>query len=173
MNNNKLASETIINLPDPEKTYKTVVTKLPDGTDFPQLFQLVKYPDGTIKWELTSERIKEFDKTFADTTTIPNNWHKTDTNVLEQKTSSIPHRETVSTVKEGGITRIDLRKILVLNLGDPQNIIRNKGLDPDRLTHFSKNKAYYTTLCMMAKEHGGEWMEASQFLHPEYPNTQK
>jgi len=165
-----LAAQTMVGLP-PEAVYKTIFTELPDGTKLPQLFQLVRYPDGSEKWELTSERIRAFEESFGDTKTIPANWSAPDTEVLSRNDPITTSRETIDTVKLGGMTRIDLRRILILNLGDPQAIIRQKGLDSQRLARFEKDKAFFTTLCMMAHEHGGEWRKAREFLHPAYPDT--
>jgi hypothetical protein len=164
-NEPNLAAETLVGLP-PEAVYKTIITVLPDGKEFPQLFQLVRLPDGTEEWQLTTERIRAFDEAFANATTVPNNWKETDTELLTRRPSA---RETEATVRNGGVTRIDLRRVLVLNLGDPQAIIQQKGLDTDRQRRFDRDKAFFTTLVMMARSHGGEWSEAAKFLHPAYP----
>jgi hypothetical protein len=67
-------------------------------------------------------------------------------------------------------TRIDLNRALILALGDPALIIKNKGLDEYRQNRI-KDPAYLTTLVMMAQAHGGEWEEAAKYIKTVYPIT--
>ena len=146
--NNPLATETIVGLPV-EETYNIVETKLPNGKVFKQLFQRVLMPDGTEDWQLVDEKLKAFDARFQDTTTIPANWKAPGTEVLTAK-----DRETIHTIKQGGMTRIDMRRQLILGLGDPNIIVQGKGLDEARIKFFKLHPSTLTLLHMMAAKHG-------------------
>lgn len=169
----KFATQTIISLPA-EKVYKTVDVVMPDGKTKKRLVQLVRDELGNEDWEFTDERIRQFDaaaremdERFKNTVTKPDDWKQPTTKTLDRKGPLI--RETNETIKSGGITRCDMRKILVMNLGDPNLIIQQKGLDTNRINIFKKQGAFFTTLCYMAKEHGGEWGKAAEYLKPDYP----
>jgi len=145
---NPLATETILGLPV-EETYKVVETTLPNGRVFKQLFQRVLMPDGTEDWQLVDEKLKAFDARFQDTTTIPANWKSPVTEVLTAK-----DRETAHTIQQGGMTRIDMRRQLILGLGDPNIIVQGHGLDDARLKFFKLHPSTLTLLHMMAVKHG-------------------
>ncbi|CAK0760286.1 conserved hypothetical protein [Azospirillaceae bacterium] len=145
---NPLATETIMGL-SIDDTYRVVETTLPNGKTFKQLFQKVRLPDGTEDWQLVDEKIKAFNERFGDTTTIPNNWKAPGTEVLTAK-----DRETVQTIQAGGMTRIDMRRQLILGLGDPDIIIQAKGLDTSQIRFFKLHPSTLTLLHMMAVHHG-------------------
>jgi hypothetical protein len=176
---NPLATETIMGLPV-EETYNVVETTLPNGKIFKQLFQRVRLPDGTEDWQLVDEKIKAFEERFRDTTTVPNNWQSPGTEVLTAR-----DRETVHTIQQGGMTRIDMRRQLILGLGDPDAIIQAKGLDEFRIKFFKAHPSTLTLLHMMAVKHGdivetkpnGQkvkhlWATVASLIRSPFPDTQ-
>lgn len=145
---NPLSTQTVLGLPV-EETYDVVETKLRNGKIIKQLFQRVITAEGVEDWQLVDEKIKAFNERFGDTTTIPANWKAPSTEVLTAK-----DRETVHTVQQGGMTRIDMRRQLTLGLGDPDRIIQAKGLDEARVKFFKAHPSTLTLLHMMAVKHG-------------------
>lgn len=175
---NPLSTETITGLPV-EEIYKIVETVLPNGKVYKQLFQRVRLQSGDEDWQLVDEKIKAFNDRFGDTTTIPNNWKSPDTEVLTAK-----DRETAQTVQAGGMTRIDMRRQLVLGLGDPDIIIQAKGLDEHRIKFFKMHPSTLSLLHMMAVRHGDIietkndgrkvkhfWKTAASFIHSPFPDS--
>ena len=182
--NNPLATQTIMGVPV-EETYIVIETKLPDETVFKQLFQHVIDENGKLSWQLVDEKLKaiddkrkEMDARFNDTVkSKPNNWDQPKTETLKKK-----EQETDETLGAGGITRINMSRALLLNLGDPQRIIDQKGLDSQRIAHFQREPKLFTMLCMMAYKHGDItdkegrkyfWKTASTFLKPPFPDSNK
>lgn len=176
--NNPLSTQTITTIPV-EETYRVVDTVLPDGGIFKQLFQYVINDKGDQVWQLVDEKLRaiderrrEMEEQFKNATSQPSNWSQPKTTTLVPK-----DRESDYTLVHGGITRIDMRRALLLNLGDPQAIIKQKGLDSQRITHFKKEPKLFTLLCMMAHKHGDTadfpWRTASEFLSPPFPDSNK
>lgn len=180
--NNPLATQTIMGV-SIEETYRILETPLPDGTVFKQLFHYVTNGKGELVWQLVDEKLKaiddkrrEIDERFKDTKkSKPSNWDQPKTETLERK-----EQETDDTLGAGGITRINMSRALMLNLGDPQRIIDQKGLDSQRIAHFLKEPKLFTMLCMMAYKHGDItdkdgrkylWKTASTFLKPPFPDS--
>jgi hypothetical protein len=181
--NNPLATQTIMGVPV-EETYRVIETMLPDGTVFKQLFHhVINEENGELTWQLVDEKLKaiddkrkEMDARFKDTAkSKPSNWDPPQTETLKKK-----EQETDETLGAGGITRINMSRVLMLNLGDPQKIIDQKGLDSQRIAQFKKEPRLLTTLCMMAYKHDDiidkegrrlSWRTASTFLKPAYPDS--
>lgn len=158
----RLDTETILGLPV-EQVYGFADMTMPDGTKSQKLVQRARTPEGAIVWEEVNEKLKAFDERFSKTDTIPGSWQEPTTEVLTPK-----ERETADTIKSGGVTRLDMRRQLILGLGDPQTIIQHKALDDARIKFFQKHPSTLTLLYMMAKAHGGEWATAVQYIKPVY-----
>lgn len=181
---NPLATQTIMGLPV-EEIYHVVETKLPNGRVFKQLFQRVYLPDGKEDWQLVDEKLRAVDEArkalearYAGTGTVPKDWKQPDTEVLDRKDGA--DRETDATIMAGGITRIDLRRQLVLGLGDERRIIQNKGLDESQIKFFKLHPSTLTLLHQLAIKHGnfrddkGDWHmwgEVAKLINPPYPDS--
>lgn len=144
-------------------TYSTASLTMPDGSQMPVLVRKVQRGDGSFGWMVIDDSIIEFERRFADTTTTPADQAPAGTDVLTRKT-----KETISNEQS---TRIRMCMAdLVQFLGDPDRIIAQKGLDPERLTHLKAHPSSATMARRLAITIGGKWAEVATYIPHFHPD---
>ena len=143
-------------------TYGVATIKLPDGSEVPVMARKVDRGDGSYGWVVLDDAVMDFERRFAEdgTKTVPADHLPPNTEVLTPK----PRQTT--------ITKDDTTKRLVSGdliqfLGDPDRIIAQKGLDPERLAHLKAHPSSATlarSLCAVA---GSKWQQVLQYI-PKY-----
>ena len=126
-------------------SYGVARTTLPDGTVTESIVEHLRYPDGRTAWIAVEDRIKQFEDRFKDTETQPNTLAPVTTDAIFR-------------AHEGpSPTRIHLSDKLVMVLGDPDWIIANKQLAPEKLAHLKKNPSEVSLLRGLCRLAGGKW----------------
>jgi hypothetical protein len=139
-------------------TYGTASMTLPDGTVVPMLARKVVNGD-RVNWVVIDDRTIAFESRFADTTCRPNDLVVTDTEVLVKRT----------TIRTDNEERQHASKNLIMFLGDPDRIIAQKGLDPDRLAHIKAHPTSLTLARALCQVSGSKWLQVLQYLPKVFP----
>jgi hypothetical protein len=137
---------------------------LPDGTQTPVLARKVPRGDGSFGWAVIDDSVIAFEERFAGTDMKPADHLPANTAVLTKK--PVP---TTITVDE--TTKRLVSADLIQFLGDPDRILAQKGLDPERLAHLKAHPASVTMarrLCTLA---GSKWQSVLQYIPMFYPET--
>lgn len=145
-------------------TYGVATINLPDGTQLPVLARKVARGDGTFGWSVIDDTVIAFEERFAGTDMKPADHLPANTAVLTKK--PVP---TTITVDE--TTKRLVSADLIQFLGDPDRILAQKGLDPERLAHLKAHPASVTMarrLCTLA---GSKWQSVLQYIPTYYPET--
>jgi hypothetical protein len=136
-------------------SYGIARTTLPDGTVTESIVEQIRYPDGRTAWITVEDRIKQFEERFKDTETQPD--------TLAPVTTDAIFKEH-TTISEGSPTRIHLSAKLVQVLGDPDWIIANKQIAPEKLVHLKKNLSEVSLLRGLCRLAGGKWSTVLSYL---------
>lgn len=134
-------------------SYGVAKTTMPDGTVVDTIVERIKYPDGRVVWTTVEERIHQFDERFKDTETRPNPQAPLTTDAL-----------TRDTISEGSQTRMHLSAKLVQVLGDPDRILANKAIDPEKLLHLKRNLSEVSLIRGLCTLAGGKWGRVLSYL---------
>jgi len=151
------AAETIVGQVVDE-VYGWATIKMPDGTESKRLVQRAKTVDGRVIWEEVDPKIAAFNDRFKDTATVPADWRDPATGAVEQKAP--------------GLTTVqNLKRMLILSLGDPKAILTAKALDDGRLRDFKASPSKLTLIHGIINTlNDPEWNAVAKFLpRPLYP----
>ena len=145
-------------------TYGVANIILPDGSQMPALARKIPRGDGSFGWAIIDDRVIAFEERFAGTDMKPADHLPSNTAVLTKKPISptITVDETTKRLVSGDLIQF---------LGDPDRILAQKGLDPERLAHMRAHPASVTMarrLCTLA---GSKWQQVLQYIPTYYPET--
>lgn len=150
------ATETIVN------SLSFSECKMPDGSVQLRPVHKAKKADGSIVWEFVDEKIEAFDRRFAETNSFrPGN--------LDPITTDVLTKNDPTSLREMNPTRKHLSEELIMALGDPDRIIEQKGLDPEKLEQLKRDKLASSLLfarCMLV---GGKWTQVMQYVPNYHP----
>ena len=164
---NDEAAQTILN------SLAFAECKLPDGTIVFRPIQKAITKEGVVIWEFVDEKLGDFDRAAQEydqrvkdsgTTTIPNNLDPVTTDVL---TKNVP-----TSIRQMSPTRMHLSEELIMALGDPDRIIAQKGLDPEKLAVLQRDKLASSLLHARCILVGGKWAQIIQYV-PNYHPTRR
>ena len=144
--------------------YGVATVNMPDGTQMPVLARKVPRGDGSHGWALIDDTTIAFEERFAGTDMKPADHLPPGTEVLTKKPVTITVDDTTRRLVSGDLIQF---------LGDPDRIIAQKGLDPDKLAHMKLHAASATMarrLCLLA---GTKWREVAKYIPTFYPQTSK
>jgi len=139
--------------------YGTATMTLPDGTTVPMLARKVINGD-RVDWVIIDDRVIAFEARFAETDCKPDDLAASKTDVLVKHT----------TIKTDNEERLHAAKNLIMFLGDPDRIIAQKGLDPERLAHIKLHPSSLTLARALCQVSGSKWIQVLQFLPKVYPS---
>lgn len=145
-------------------TYSTATIKMPDGTEMPILVRKVICGDGKTKMMIVDDALIEFESRFSETTTWPQDLMQPDTEILTKNDKT--------TIKNEKSTRINLISAdMIQFVGDPDRIIAQQSLDPERLAHMKAHPSSATMARRICINMGGKWAQAAQFIPKFYPDS--
>lgn len=139
--------------------YGTATMTLPDGSVVPMLARKVVNGD-KVDWIIIDDRTIAFEARFAETTCKPDDLVASKTDVLVKHT-------TITTDNE---ERQHATKNLIMFLGDPDRIIAQKGLDPERLAHIKAHPSSLTLARALCQVSGSKWINVLQYLPKVFPS---
>lgn len=145
-------------------TYGTATITLPDGSQIPALARKVDRGDGSFAWIVIDDRTIAFEQRFSDTTTVPNDQAPVKTDVLTKK--PVP-----TTITVDDTTRRLVSCDLIQFLGDPDRIIAQKGLDPERIAHLKLHPASVTMARRLCSLAGAKWQQVLPYIPKFFPDT--
>lgn len=146
-------------------TYMTAKLTMPDGSETPVLVRRVPRGDGSFGMVVVDDAVIEFERRFADTHTQPADHVPADTDVLT------PRKSQPASLKQEQSTRIRLMAAdMVQFLGDPDRILAQKGLDPERLAHLKAHPSSATMARRICLGIGGKWAEVARYIPQVYPD---
>jgi hypothetical protein len=141
-------------------TYGTATITLPDGSQVPVLARKITTGD-KVEWVVIDDRVIALEARFADTACKPDDFTTPRTDVLVKHT-------TIATANE---ERSLASGNLIQFLGDPDRIIANKALDPERLAHIKAHPSSLTLARALCQVAGSKWVQVLQYLPKVYPET--
>jgi len=142
-------------------TYSAATLKMPDGSEIPVLTRKIARGDGSFGWCVIDDNMIAFEQRFKDTTTVPADHLPPNTEVLTKNSTTISKSDTAHRLVFGDLIQF---------LGDPDRIIANKGLDPERLAHLKAHPTSATLirrLCLIA---GNKWSKVVEYIPQYYPD---
>ncbi len=142
-------------------TYGSATIKLPDGSEVPVLARKIARGDGSFGWLVLDDNAIEFERRFKDTTTVPADHLPPNTEVLTKNPTTISKSETTQRLVSGDLIQF---------LGDPDRIIANKSLDPERLAHLKAHPASVTMARRLCSLAGSKWVQVMQYIPQYYPD---
>jgi hypothetical protein len=152
------ASQTIVN------SLSFSECKMPDGSVQLRPVHQAKTSSGEVVWEFVDEKIEAFDRRFAETNSFrPGNLDPATTEVLT-KNNNDP-----TSLREMNPTRKHLSEELLMALGDPDRIIAQKGLDPEKLEQLQRDKLASSLLHARCVLVGGKWSQVIQYVPNFHP----
>ena len=144
-------------------SYGAAKITMPDGTEMPVLVRKVTQPDGRVGWIILDDKVLAYEASLGSTDFRPNDQLPPSTEVLHKNT-------TISTDSD---TRREVSGDLIQFLGDPDRIIAQKGLDPDRLAHMKAHPASLTMARRLCQLAGSKWAQVLQYLPKYYPESRQ
>lgn len=145
-------------------SYSVATLKMPDGTESSILVRKVVCGDGKTKMLVVDDTLIEFESRFADTTTQPSDLAPIDTETLTKNEKT--------TLRNEQSTRIKLISAdMIQFVGDPDRILEQKGLDPERLSHMKAHPSSATMARRICLNMGGKWAQVAQYIPKFYPDT--
>jgi hypothetical protein len=145
-------------------SYGTAKILMPDGQEVPCLARKVDRGDGTYGWAIIDDRVIAFEASFANTDFVP-------ADQLPPNTAAVTKKPDPTTITTEDTTRRLVSGDLIQFLGDPDRILAQGGLDPERLAHLKAHPASVTMarrLCTLA---GTKWQRVLAFIPKFYPET--
>lgn len=139
--------------------YGTATMTLPDGSVVPMLARKVVNGD-KVDWIIIDDRTIALEARFANDTCKPNDIVSNQTDVLVKRT----------TIKTDNEERQFATKNLIMFLGDPDRIIAQKGLDPERLAHIKAHPSSLTLARALCQVSGSKWINVLQYLPKVFPS---
>lgn len=143
-------------------TYGVATIKLPDGTEVPVMARKVAHGDGSYGWAVIDDAQIAFEQRFADTATAP-------ADLLTPKTAVLTKNPTTLTAQDTTARLVSAD--LVMFLGDPDRIIAQKGLDPERLAHLKAHPASVTMARRLCSLAGTKWQQVLQYIPKFFPES--
>lgn len=144
-------------------TYSTAKVVMPDGTTFPILVRRVLKGDGTYGTVVIDDIKESFEKRFNNTSTIPND-------LLPITTETLTKKDDINNEESQRIRLIS--GDMIAFLGDPDRILTQKGLDPEKLEHLKKHSASATMAKRICIAMGGKWAEVAKYIPSVYANRE-
>lgn len=146
-------------------TYSVATIKMEDGSESPILVRKVIAGDGKVKMMIIDDSLIEFESRFSKTTTVPQDLMPPDTETLIKN-------EDGTTIRNEQSTRIKLISAdMIQFVGDPDRIIEQKGLDPERLAHMKAHPSSATMARRICINMGGKWAQVAQYIPKFYPDS--
>jgi hypothetical protein len=143
--------------------YMTASLQLPDGTAVPVLVRRVPRGDGSTGMIVVDDAMIAFEQRFANTDFVPADQAPVTTDAV------VKNRETL---RNEVSTRIKLMSAdMVQFVGDPDRIIAQKALDPERLSHLKAHPSSATMARRICTAMGGKWAEVAAFIPNFYPDS--
>lgn len=131
-------------------SYGTAETKMPDGTIVPVLVKKIIGPGGRVEWAIIDDRVIAFEAANAKT---------------EFPAASLPTPTTAVLTRKNDEEDAHLGAFL----GEPNRIIQQGGLDPERLEHMKLHPASLTMARRLCSVVGGIWLQVLPLLPKFYP----
>lgn len=135
---------------------------LPDGVEVPCLARKVDRGDGTFGWVIIDDRVIAYEQREADTEFKASDHVAPNTEAVTKNPTTITVDDTTKKYISGDLIQF---------LGDPDRIIAQKGLDPERIAHMKAHPASLTMARRLCQVGGSKWQQVLQFLPKFYPET--
>ncbi len=146
-------------------TYVTGKLVMADGTEQPVLVRKIPRGDGSFGTVIIDDAAIEFEQRYANTDCAPNDHVPANTEVLTKKVAeTISHEDTTHRYISGDLIQF---------LGDPDRILAQGGLDPERLAHMKQHPASLTMARRLCTLGGHKWQRVLALLPKFYPETRK
>ena len=145
--------------------YTVATIKMPDGTESPILVRKIVGGDGKVKMMVIDDSLIEFESRFSDTTTQP-------ADLMAPQTETFIKNEESDTIRKEQSTRIKMISAdMIQFVGDPDRIIEQKGLDPERFAHMKAHPSSATMARRICINMGGKWAQVAQYIPKFYPDS--
>ncbi len=143
--------------------YMAAALQLPDGSSVPVLVRRVPRGDGSMGMIVVDDATIAFEQRFANTDFVPADQAPVTTDAVTRNKDTL--RDEVS-------TRIKLMSAdMVQFLGDPDRILAQQALDPERLAHLKAHPSSATMARRICLAMGGKWADAAKFIPLFYPDA--
>lgn len=143
--------------------YATGKLVLDDGSEQPVLVRRIPRGDGSIATMVVDDSVIELERRFANTDMAPHDHAPPVTEVLVR-------RGDPETISNEASTRIRMVSAdLVQFVGDPDRILANKALDPEKLAHLKAHPSSATMARRLCTVIGGKWGQVAQYIPAFYP----
>jgi len=144
-------------------TYETAQLVRSNGEKVEVLLR-VTHKDGKPYIAVVDNKTMEFEEREKEskTTTIANDFMAPSTEVLDRK-------DTISA--QASTTRQVVSNDMVMWLGDPDAIIAQQALSPDKLAHLKAHPSSATMLRRLCSVLGGKWGQCLPFIPKYFPES--